>query len=76
MKRFMIACISVACVLSFADVPEAAGETPVVTSQPTMSSLKPGQSVFFNDKKCPAGQIAKYTKGQRRAQITRKCMNQ
>ncbi len=76
MKRSMIACISVACALSIANVATAAGETPVVTAQPTMSSLKSGQSVFYNDKKCPAGQIAKYTKGQRRAQITRKCVKQ
>jgi hypothetical protein len=76
MTRFTIACISVACMFSFVEISEAAGETPVVTSQPTMSSLKPGQSVLFNDNKCPAGQIAKYSKGQRRAQITRKCIKQ
>jgi hypothetical protein len=74
MTRFMIVCLSVASLLSFTTMSEAAGEIPVVTSQPTMSSLKPGQSVFYDDKKCPAGQVAKYSKGQRRAQITRKCM--
>jgi len=62
--------------LGVADISLAAGETPVVTSQPTVDTLKPGQSVFYNDKKCPAGQIAKYSKAQRRAQVSRKCVKQ
>jgi hypothetical protein len=62
--------------LSILDIQGASAETQVVTSMPTMKTLAPGQSVYFDDKKCPAGTMAKFTKGQRRAQITRKCVRQ
>ena len=50
--------------------------TKVATTQPTLSTLAPGESVFFDDKRCPAGMIAKFTKAEKRSQMKRTCMRQ
>lgn len=76
MTRSMIACISVACMLSLVDISGASAQTPVVTSPPTLKTLAPGQSVLYNDKKCPAGQIGKYSRPQKRSTIGRRCVHQ
>jgi hypothetical protein len=76
MTRFMIVCLSVVCMLSVVSITDASAQTPVVTSPPTLKTLAPGQSVLYNDKKCPAGQIAKYTRAQKRSQIGRRCVHQ
>lgn len=75
MTRSIIACISGACVLSLVIISDASAQTPVVTTPPTLKTLAPGQSVMFDDKKCPAGQIAKYTRAQKRSQIGRRCVH-
>lgn len=76
MTRSTINFLSGACLLSAFSASVALGATQVVTSQPTMSTLAPGQSVYFNDKRCPAGMIAKFTKAQKRSQMKRECVRQ
>ncbi|WP_336622277.1 DUF6719 family protein [Rhizobium sp. S152] len=61
--------------LSLVDISGASAQTPVVTTPPTLKTLTPGQSVLFDDKKCPAGQIGKYTRAQKRSSITRRCVH-
>ena len=46
-----------------------------VSTKPTLSSLAPGESVLYDDKSCPAGMIAKFTKAKNRAQMGKKCIH-
>jgi hypothetical protein len=54
----------------------AAGATRVVAAQPTLATLSPGESVYYDDKRCPAGMIAKFTKAPKRSQMKRACVHQ
>ncbi|WP_312472731.1 DUF6719 family protein [Rhizobium sp.] len=47
-----------------------------VTAKPTAETMAPGESVLFDDKKCPAGMIAKFTKAQKRPSVSRRCVHQ
>jgi len=53
----------------------ASAEIKTVTTKPTVASMTPGESVLFDDKSCPAGMIAKFTKAKKREQITKKCVH-
>lgn len=45
-----------------------------VFDKPTITSVPDGTSVFYDDGKCPEGQIAKYHKRARREELTRQCV--
>jgi hypothetical protein len=37
--------------------------------------MTPGEPVLFDDKTCPAGMIAKFTKAKRNNNISKKCVH-
>ncbi|KQV66236.1 DUF6719 family protein [Rhizobium sp. Root1220] len=76
MARAIAILVSAAFLCVAFDIPSAGAATKVVTAPPSLSTLAPGESVFYNDKKCPAGMIAKFTKAQRRSQMKRECVRQ
>ena len=76
MKRSTLILFSGILLFSAFSVTSAGAATKVVTTQPTLSTLAPGESVFFDDKRCPAGMIAKFTKAEKRSQMKRTCMHQ
>ncbi|APO74590.1 hypothetical protein AM571_CH01769 [Rhizobium etli 8C-3] len=43
----------------------------VVKQKPTVSSLAPGEAVLYDDKRCPAGMIARYARAKNRDEIRR-----
>jgi hypothetical protein len=51
----------------------ATAQDKTVTVRPTPKTLAAGETVYFDDKKCPAGQIAKYTKSLRSENVRRTC---
>jgi hypothetical protein len=53
----------------------AYAQIKTVTAQPTVKSMESGEVVLFDDKKCPKGQIMRYTKSQRKEQINKKCIH-
>ena len=53
----------------------ASAQTRMVKAKPTPASMAAGESVLFDDKSCPAGMIAQYTKAQRKEQISKKCVH-
>ncbi|MDM9620765.1 hypothetical protein A6U87_19875 [Rhizobium sp. AC44/96] len=74
MVRAIIILASAALLTSALDT-AAAGATQVVTTQPTLANMSPGQSVLYDDKRCPAGMIAKFTKAQKRSELKRNCIH-
>jgi hypothetical protein len=74
MTRSTISFLSGAFLLAGLGAPAASAATQTVTSLPTVSTLSPGQSVYFDDKRCPAGMIAKFSKPQKRNQMKRACV--
>jgi hypothetical protein len=74
MIRSLLLSLSCACLLSLAGASVSMAATQTVTTKPTLESLPPGKSVYFDDKKCGAGMIAKYSKPQRRNQLKRECV--
>ncbi|UWU16246.1 hypothetical protein N2599_09810 [Rhizobium sullae] len=76
MKRMIIIFFAWA-VLFLADFVPAEAATKVVTQKPTVSSLAPGENVLYDDKRCPAGMIARYSKPKNRNEIRRgQCVHQ
>ncbi|KRB51873.1 hypothetical protein ASE04_10130 [Rhizobium sp. Root708] len=76
MTRSASILISVSLLAATASFTPASAAIQTVTSKPTVESLAPGQSVLFDDKKCPAGMIAKFTKAQKRPTVKRNCVHQ
>ncbi len=70
----ILMCISL--LFAIASVAPASADIQTVRSKPTVASLAPGQSVLFDDKKCPSGMIAKFTKAQKRTSMKRSCVHQ
>ena len=75
MTRSTLILISTSLLLASAGVGPA-NAIQTVTSMPTLQSLAPGQSVLFDDKKCPSGMIAKFTKAPKRTSMKRSCVHQ
>jgi len=46
-----------------------------VTTKPTAATMTPGEPVLYDDKACPAGMIAKFTKAKRNNNISKKCVH-
>ncbi|MFK0333156.1 DUF6719 family protein [Rhizobium sp. NPDC090275] len=76
MIRSLLLSLSCACLLLLAGASTSFAAIKTVTAKPTVESMAPGESVLFDDKKCPAGMIAKFTKAQKRTQMNRKCVHQ
>ncbi|CCM77342.1 DUF6719 family protein [Rhizobium mesoamericanum] len=74
MTRSALTLVSASLLLATVGVGPA-GAIQTVSTKPTLGSLAPGQSVLFDDKKCPSGMIAKYTKAQRRSAMNRTCVH-
>ncbi|MBB3966493.1 MULTISPECIES: DUF6719 family protein [Rhizobium] len=72
--RSLFLCLSGACLLVLSSASGSMAATQTVTTKPTLENLPPGTSVYFDDKKCGAGMIAKYSKPQRRNQLKRECV--
>ncbi|WP_051909218.1 DUF6719 family protein [Neorhizobium galegae] len=53
----------------------ANAQTRLVKTKPTVASMAAGETVLFDDKSCPAGMIAQYTKSQRKEEIGKKCVH-
>lgn len=53
----------------------AHAQTRMVKTKPTPATMAAGESVLFDDKSCPAGMIARYTKSQRKEQIGKRCVH-
>lgn len=53
----------------------ANAQTKMVKAKPTPATMAAGESVLFDDKACPAGMIARFTKSQRKEQIAKKCVH-
>lgn len=68
--------IALAILATSASVSPSNAQSRKVTQRPTVSSMAPGETVLFDDKSCPAGMIAKFTKAKNRAKITKKCVHQ
>lgn len=73
MQRYKIFLVAGASVLLLSALPAEAA-TKVVTAMPVSASLSPGESVLYDDKKCPAGQIAKFTKMRNKDGMKRSCI--
>ncbi|MCQ1837502.1 DUF6719 family protein [Neorhizobium galegae] len=58
-----------------ATVSPANAQTRMVKTKPTPATMAAGESVLFDDKSCPAGMIARYTKSQRKEQIGKRCVH-
>ncbi len=76
MTRSASILISTSLFIAAASFTPASAAIQTVTSKPTLESLAPGQSVLFDDKKCPSGMIAKYSKAQKRSSMKRTCVHQ
>ena len=72
--RGMTVLSSTGAVLAMLTSP-ANAETKTVTTQPTAATMTPGEPVLFDDKTCPAGMIAKFTKAKRNNNISKKCVH-
>ena len=68
--------IAVAIFATSTSVSPSNAQSKKVTQRPTVSSMAPGETVLFDDKSCPAGMIAKFTKAKNREKITKKCVHQ
>ena len=75
LKISAVAAIPAAAMALLIAFPTTAAGIKTVSAKPTLATLQPGESVLFNDKSCPAGMIAKFTKAQKRAQMTKKCIH-
>jgi hypothetical protein len=76
-RAIIILCSSGLLLSAFTGTPAAAaGATQVVTAQPTLATLAPGETVYYDDKRCPAGMIAKFTKAPKKSQMKRACVHQ
>ncbi|WP_037070062.1 MULTISPECIES: DUF6719 family protein [Rhizobium] len=76
MTRSSLILVSISLLFAISSVAPASAEIQTVTSKPTVESLAPGQSVLFDDKRCPSGMIAKFTKAQKRPSMKRSCVHQ
>jgi hypothetical protein len=76
MIRPLLLSLSCACLLSLAGASTSFAAIKTVTAKPTAETVAPGESVLFDDKKCPAGMIAKFTKAQQRPSVSRRCVHQ
>lgn len=73
--RSTITFASAAIFLSFFAPADAA--IKVVKQKPTAASLAPGEAVLYDDKRCPAGMIAKYARPKNRNEVRRgQCVHQ
>ena len=75
MSRSFLAFFLAAIFLGPIAAAPAYAQTKTVTTKPTPQSIPAGRSVLYNDGKCPPGQIARYTKSQRKEQMGRKCVH-
>ncbi|WP_407070420.1 DUF6719 family protein [Neorhizobium alkalisoli] len=74
MSHFTIA-LSSAVILLASIIPDGAhAQRRRVFDKPTISSVPDGTSVFYDDGKCPKGQIARFHKRLRREELTRQCV--
>ncbi len=53
----------------------AHAQTKMVKAKPTPATMAAGESVLYDDKSCPAGMIARYTKSQHKEQIGKRCVH-
>ncbi|KGD87743.1 MULTISPECIES: DUF6719 family protein [Rhizobium/Agrobacterium group] len=75
MYRMSMIALSVAVLLEPVAATSAYAQSRTVTTQPTLQTLPPGRAVLFDNKKCPAGQIARYARSKMRDQISIKCVH-
>lgn len=68
--------IALAIFATSASVSPLNAQSKKVAQRPTVASMANGESVLFDDKSCPAGMIAKFTKAKNREKITKKCVHQ
>lgn len=53
----------------------AGAEIKTVTTKHTAATMTAGEPVLYDDKTCPAGMIAKFTKAKRNNNISKKCVH-
>ena len=75
MHKLVTTSFAAALIIASLSVSGALAEVRTVSTKPTAGSIERGDTVRFDDKKCPKGQIAQFKRARGGTNINRKCVN-